>query len=295
LTKRLTLNTPRLALVGIAAVAVVGAAAVTASAVTGNGDTPNAHASNPHTGDPVAYGPVLNAQAAKGAKIAPLASMTPDALGRRVASALSPSGLVRAVTLSPGTSTTPSALTVQLNENEETVPQMWDSNLALGAAAQLSATTQATIDQVISSATAIGPNAKGTPTSTDLGVGAVALNQSFDSPSDADLTSHVSDVAKQFGLTVSSVQILHPLESALSVTFNVADDASINWTIDQLRDALVGTTPDVEGVFIQINGPGSTPLLQEGAAYRTGGGGLWFANGQDSRFGALHGGAVVKQ
>jgi hypothetical protein len=53
---------------------------------------------------------------------------------------------------------------------------------------------------------------------------------------------------------------------------------------------LVGKSPDVEGILIELYDPDGQPLLQSGVAYRTGSGGLWFAPGQDERFGAIHGG-----
>jgi hypothetical protein len=75
----------------------------------------------------------------------------------------------------------------------------------------------------------------------------------------------------------------------VSVTFVVPDGATIDWTIDELRDAVAGRPTEVEGVLIELDDPGGQPLLQSGASYRDGLGGLWFAPGQDDRFGAQHG------
>jgi len=52
----------------------------------------------------------------------------------------------------------------------------------------------------------------------------------------------------------------------------------------------VGKSPVVEGLLIELDDSHGQPLLQSGVAYRTGEGGLWFAPGQDARFGAVHGG-----
>ena len=87
------------------------------------------------------------------------------------------------------------------------------------------------------------------------------------------------------------MQILHPLESALSVSLTVRDDAKPGWTIAELSSALLGSVPDVEGCYIEIESSGGKPLLQTTAAYRVGTGDLWFAPGQDERFGAVHGSA----
>lgn len=70
----------------------------------------------------------------------------------------------------------------------------------------------------------------------------------------------------------------------------VPDGAGTDWTIDRLQTELVGESPDVEGVFLELDDSQGQPLLQSGVAYRTGEGGLWFGPGQDARFGAVHGG-----
>ena len=67
-------------------------------------------------------------------------------------------------------------------------------------------------------------------------------------------------------------------------------EVPVDWTIDDLRTAITGTPFAYEGVMITILDVTGRPLLVSGVAYRTGLGGLWFAEGQDSRFGALHGG-----
>jgi len=273
-------NARRILAASVAAVALVAAAAVTASAVTG-GNSPARADADAHAGHPIAYAPVVGSEGESASTQADAkllsADMAPEALGARVAKALGGTGAIKAVTFTSADKK--SAISVRMSENDDSVPHNWYAELAVGAAAQLSATTQASLDQVISSATAIGPNAHGVTRSTDLGVGAVALNQVFNSPSDDVLTSRVDEVAQQFDLKVGSAQILHPLESALSATFVVPDNAKINWTADQLTTALVGATPDVEGVLWQLDDVDGTPLIQASAAYRTGAGSLWFAPG----------------
>ena len=193
-------------------------------------------------------------------------------------------------------STSPAGLvvTVTLAKNNDAVPDVWLAGLAVGALGELMRTNQAVINDEIASATAVGPGSSGAPVTSDVTPGAVSLGQVFDSPSDAVLTSQVNTVAQQFGLKVSSLSILHPLESALQVTFIVPDSATINWTLDQLRTALVGASPDVEGILIELDNSAGQPLLLAGGTYRTGQGGLWFAPGQDGRFGAIHGGAPAR-
>ncbi len=198
----------------------------------------------------------------------------------------------RAATGGLTTKSTPSGLevVVTLTQNDDRVPDVWLADLAVGAVAERSHSDQAVANDVIASATAVGPGKGGDSVTTYLGVGAVRLGQVFGSPSDSTLSAHVAEVAKSHGLGVADLQILHPLESALRVTFVVPDGARIDWTLDQLRTELVGESPDVEGVFVELDDSQGQPLLQSGVAYRTGEGGLWFGQGQDARFGAVHGG-----
>jgi hypothetical protein len=274
-------------------VAGCGAAALSGPAATPTGPTalpsndpissstlPN----NGYTGDPVTYadgradqrGPLPSDAAAT--QVMKGLSGEPQLVGIRTTS--TPSGLEVAITLS---------------RNDGSVPDVWLADLAVGALAELVHSDQTVANDLISSATATGPGKGGDPVTTDLGVGAVRLGQLFGSPSDSTLAAHVADVAERHGLEVSDLQILYPLESTLRVTFVVPTGATIDWTIEELRTALVGQSPDVEGVLIELDDADGRPLLQSGVAYRTGGGGLWFAPGQDERFGAVHGGTPGTQ
>ena len=228
--------------------------------------------------------PVPTRQA--GDQLQPRGPLTPNAAAALVMRALSDEPQLAGLS----TTSTPSALevTVSLTHNDDRVPDVWLAGLAVGAIAELAHSEQTAAGNLISSATAIGPGKGGGLVTTHLGVGAVRLGQVFGSPSDSALTAHIADVAMRFGLKVADLRILHPLESALRVAFVVPNDVTIDWTIDQLRTALVGQPPDVEAVLIELDDPNGQPLLQSGVAYRTGEGGLWFAPGQDDRFGAVH-------
>jgi hypothetical protein len=242
---------------------------------------------NDHGGDPVTYA---------GGQSTQLSSLSADASESNVAARVMTdlSGEPQLVGLT--TKVTPSGLevVVTLARNDDGVPDVWLADLAVGAVAERAHSKEAVANDIISTAIAIGPDKGGNPITTSLGIGAVGLGQVFGSPSDSALTAHVADVAESHGLAVADLRILHPLESALSVTFVVPDGASIDWTLDDLRTDLVGAPPEVEGVFIELRDSHGQPLLQSGVAYRTGEGGLWFAPGQDSRFGAVHGGAPGK-
>jgi hypothetical protein len=253
---------------------VTAAAALAGSAAMSNND---------HTGDPVTYA---------GGQSTPRASLIANAVGSdataQVMKSLSGEPQLAGLT----TKSPPSGLqvAVTLTRNDDGVPDVWLADLAVGAVAERSHTDQAVASDLVSSATAVGPGKGGDTVTTSLGIGAVRLGQVFGSPTDSALTASVADVAKRHGLTLADLQILHPLESALSVKFVVPDGAKIDWTIDELRTDLVGKSPVVEGLLIELDDSHGQPLLQSGVTYRTGEGGLWFAPGQDARFGAIHGG-----
>lgn len=191
----------------------------------------------------------------------------------------------------------PKGLSVRIDmaDYDDTVEQAWYANLAFGALVEgARLDTDRSMAQVVTSAVVSGKNKAGDVVDQPLPVGAVALGQRFGSPSDAALTDRVRSVAAQYGLQTKNVALLHPLETALHVVLEVPDGASIDWTVEQLRTALVGEHPDVEGLLIELVSPSGAPLLSAGTAYRTGLGGLWFAPDQDTRFGALHGGLAFK-
>ena len=238
-----------------------------------------------HTGDPVTYaGGLATARA-------PIASdgtsMDGDAAAEQVRNGLSDSQIARLTIKS-----TPEGLevAVSLTHNDDRVRDVWLSDLALGAVAELMRSDQSVANDLISRATAVGPGEDGAPVTTYLGIGAVRLGQIFGSPSDSSIAATAAEVANRYGLEVVDLVILHPLESAMKVTLLVPDDALVDWTIDELRADLVGKSPNVEGILIELEDPDGQLLLQSGVAYRTGSGGLWFAAGQDERFGAVHAG-----
>jgi len=173
--------------------------------------------------------------------------------------------------------------------NPDSLESHWLGSLAQGAVADLMRTNSLTTQDVIGGGQVTGIDHSGNHVSSELGTGFVLGGQQFQSLSDTALKSHVSDVAAQFGLQVRSLFIIHPLDSAISVSFIVPDNITPSWTIDQLRDALDGTPKGLEGSFIQLYSSSGNLLLSSTVAYRTGLGGLSFAPGQDARFGAVHG------
>jgi hypothetical protein len=218
----------------------------------------------------------------------PRAPLTPDAAATQVMNSFSHEPQLVGITTTSTSSGLDLAITLRRNDGR--VPDMWLADLAVGAVAELVHSDETVAKDLISSAIASGPGKGGDPVTTDLGVGAVRLGQLFGSPTDSALSARVADIAKHHGLEVADLLILHPFESALSVKLVVPTGAPIDWTIEELRSALVGPSPDVEGVLIELDDSDGQQLLPSAVAYRTGEGGLWFAPGQDERFGAVHGG-----
>lgn len=165
----------------------------------------------------------------------------------------------------------------------------WWGELAQGAVADLMRSSAPTTQAVIGGGEVDGLDNSGHQVSIALGSGFVAGGQEFSSPSDDVLRAHVYDVALKFGLKVRTLTIVHPLDSAISVSFTVPDNAAVSWTIEELGVALEGSPKTLEGSFIQLYSTSGECLLSSGVAYRSGQGDLSFAPGQDARFGAMHG------
>jgi hypothetical protein len=257
-----------------AAITGIGTAIAATSGPAQPGDTA-------HSGDPASY--TDRTRTASG-------GLSDQRAASSVLAGFVPSQAVTAITAAPGLQGRES-FTIALGRNDGGLADIWRADLAMGAYAELNhSADQVAFSDYSSGGVATGPNAKGAVTSVDLGAGAARFGQSFASPSDAALTKQIRDGAAKFGLTVKDLAVLHPLESAAAVTL-VVPDGAVSWTLDDLRTGLFGTTPDVEGSLIQLVDSSGNPLLTATAAYRTAEGGVWFAPGQDARFGAIHGGA----
>jgi len=181
-------------------------------------------------------------------------------------------------------------LTVTIDsEQAHAINQRWLAELMQGAVADLMRTDEATTSQVLNGARLVATDASGHRVVTPLGHGAVVGGQVFDSPSDDALRQQVAAAAEKYGLTVDSVQVLHPLDSALAVTMTVPDGPLDGWNLTSLQDAIEGkTTPtsafNVEGLYLELHSPSGKPVVKSSFASRIPGGGGWSAPGQDERF-----------
>lgn len=170
----------------------------------------------------------------------------------------------------------------------------WLGAIAEGAFSDREHTTQQSLLDVISGGQVVEPDSNGTGTVTySLGGSNVAAGQVFTPPTDSALTARVSAVAAQYGLVPQNATVLHPMGSALDVTFVVPDGLNPTWSVDDLINSLAGTPVQLDGVLVTLVTPAGVPLLVEGSSNRAGFGSLWFANGQDVRFSAGHGSQYI--
>jgi hypothetical protein len=179
-------------------------------------------------------------------------------------------------------------LRVRLNSNAgRGVREDWLGEMVVGAVGELMRTDQKMLSEVLAGEI-LDRTSNGQVVTTALGSGYVRLGRDYHSPSDADLRERVTSVANKYGVRLSSLQVLHPLDSALAVTFAVPD-GPVDWTHDDLSNDLAGSPADIEGIFLQLDSPTGRPLFRSAFAYRFNGGIGWFAPGQDERFGFNHG------
>jgi hypothetical protein len=173
------------------------------------------------------------------------------------------------------------------------VQRQWLAQLVHGAVADRMRTDQQATADVLGGAQLV--NDSGDQNGNEsLGHGGVLGGQLFGSPSDEELRSQVETSAAKLGLKVNSVEVLHPLESALMVNLTVPDGEIQGWNAQSLEHAIEGAVspdfnPDVEGVYIELESPSGKPVLKESYAYRVPEGGLWVDPDQEDRFGVNHG------
>jgi hypothetical protein len=218
----------------------------------------------------------------------PLVAQGPESVSKNVTSTLASSSPGTTVEVRPfGDSF---AVQVGLAATRNDVHAVWIAGLAVGAAAEeLRTGDDSVVSDVIAQSSVESTAPNGELISSPTGIGAVTLGQRFGSPEDSRLLARVESVGDQFGLKVASTQIHHLVESALEVRYIVREGQHVDWTIDELRNALVGESPMVEGIYIELVSDSGVRLLESGVAYRTGEGGLSFAPNQDQRFNAVHG------
>ena len=260
---------------------LAGVAGIATGAISGSSSAPPRVAEGTPNGEPAVY--------RSGTEVGP--GMPTDAAIKRVLRGLAGTSVASARLVNPPKDSDTGAAWISVDlDSEDLGPRsVWLGALVEGAVSDLLRTTQATTRDVIDGALVHARRPAGTATELVLGAGSVQGGQQFHSPDDEAIREHVTEVGRRFGITVKSLTILHPLETAIAVTFEVPTGPDIDWTTRDLNDALVQSPTNLEGALIHLVSPSGKDLLTTSAAYRTGTSNLSFAPRQDERFGALHG------
>lgn len=99
---------------------------------------------------------------------------------------------------------------------------------------------------------------------------------------DAQRVAAAELVLRDFGLTPTSIRVLHPLGPALFVEARTDDPALVDGRMGELETALEGSrSSGLDGMYVAVDGPDGPLFRGEGAA-RIAEGGQWFADGFDS-------------
>ncbi|MCW2791710.1 MAG: hypothetical protein JWO76_808 [Nocardioides sp.] len=273
----------RAALVAVALGAVVGGLGVTGAVIRDEPPAPGAGPTAETTSDATRYSDAVAPQG-EGMEPEEAISRVLRILGSDIVTAMEPVGAAGSTWLTvyeKGDPTLPGS----------EVRLTWLAALAQGAVADLVRTDQVATNQVVRGSSVIVTSPSGRTRTLDGGVGYVAAGQVFDgqvdSRDDRTIVDDVDETLRSHGLSPVSVQVLHPLGPAVSVVATLSEGTEVNWTIDDLREAISGDPKAFEGLLIEIDSPSGAPLLVTGVAYRTGLGGTWFAEGQDVVFGVV--------
>lgn len=175
----------------------------------------------------------------------------------------------------------------------------WQAALAQGAIADLARQDETATNEVVGGMTLLVHTPSGRTEPLDGGSGYVAAGQVFDAQSrdlsDEAIRARTLQATREFGLKEVAIEVIRPLGPAVAISATLPEGQDVDWTIDDLRRAVLGDPLAYEGIYIEIRSARDGPLLRSGVAYRTGLGGLWFAEGQDEVFGAMHGAAPSLQ
>jgi hypothetical protein len=179
------------------------------------------------------------------------------------------------------------------------LPIYWEASLAVGAVADYIRTDQAAANSIFGGSHLLQHLPSGEIVDLGGGVGYVAAGQIFQSQqspeSDEAVRTEMTRVLAEFELVPVEVRVLHPLGQAVAVVAALPPDAKVDWTIGELRQALAGDVGRYEGIYVEIQNARGSALIRSGIAHRTGDGGLWFAEGQAERFGAIVSGIRTDQ
>ena len=175
-------------------------------------------------------------------------------------------------------------------QNHDQLLGLWEADLAEGAIQELGANsdTKSLADVVAGESIAIR---NGDGTLTDLGADAAGdqtPGRKFQPPPDAVAISSANQAVQAVGMTPLSVRVLHPVQSALYVTAEVANVYAVE-KFAQLLSALRGGGAVYEGIYLEVRDKAGQTLVAVAASPRTGTGRLWIKPGLPADPGIPHG------
>jgi len=179
------------------------------------------------------------------------------------------------------------------NSDGQCVHAIWEADLIQGATAERmnwsSADNLANV-LVGSSITASLPDSSQVSEGGDQGN--VSASQQFadDDASDAAIEADVRNVITGSGLTVSALQVLHPLGAAIYVVAQLpAKGMPQGETAGGIVQSLLGDPVKYEGYYVELDTAAGRPVIRTAADFRTGAGHLWFDPAYASVTGVQHG------
>jgi hypothetical protein len=172
---------------------------------------------------------------------------------------------------------------------------IWEADVAQGIIADRLAAGSSNLADVVSGSSIEVRADDGSSSPVTGGAGDIQTGQLFDASglSDDEIENAIRVTLQQYGLTATSINVLHPLGPAVSVIATVPDAKDLSdFTIMQM--ALVGKPVQYEGLYIEVDLPDGSPVVRSTAAYRSGAGRLWIAPGYEDVVGVGHGGPPTR-
>ena len=227
----------------------------------------------------------------------PDAQLPADALAQTVAGL---SGVIRSATLDPKPPEVPTADGIGVHvvvtaDGPSPAQQMegdWEAALLVGAVADRT-TADGHMASVIKAYVVDHTDSDGTTTpglwqpTNDSIVG----GQKFEPPGDdREIERTVTETLAGYGMAPVSIDVLHPLDTAVKVIATIDSADAMNGRLGELQTVLTGTPAQYEGVYLEVRLPDSSPIAVLATSFRTGRGSQWVRPDlEDSLGGPAHG------
>ena len=133
------------------------------------------------------------------------------------------------------------------------------------------------------------PNGEVVPNASGA-IGNVAFAQKFSATSEAASTANLRRRVSDAGLTLRSLDILHPHGLAPALVVEVSDPAAFVKNSETILASLFAPVGAFEGFYFEADDANGAPVLAEAAAYRSGASQLWIRPDLDPRHATVTGG-----